>query len=262
MPKTKSDPRGRAIQLTKFWQELGPNTYPLDIENLIEGTIQRSGFSDQLAIKERPFDNFEGALVRTEGVRKWTILLNTDIENARRRRFTFAHELGHFMCHRNIRNRFEDTEENLNDFRDTLEAEANLFASWLLMPANLVRDEFLDGVWNAEKLRKIGTRFECSLQASALRFIELSDKPIAFVVSRDGMIMWAAKSASAPFMNSYKFGDVLPPGSAAEELHQSGSNDTTQKETKETWAGFGCTLESQYLDHSGQGYHYTCIEFI
>ena len=50
-------------------------------------------------------------------------MLNSEIENKRRQRFTYAHELGHFMCHLRLRDRFEDSEETLNDFRDEIETE-------------------------------------------------------------------------------------------------------------------------------------------
>lgn len=106
-----------------------PNTYPLNLDELVSGAILTSDFSDTLVIDRKHFDSFEGSLVRTNGTRKWTMLLNTRVANGRRRRFTFAHELGHFMCHRELRDKFEDSDETLNDFRDVIETEANVFAS-------------------------------------------------------------------------------------------------------------------------------------
>lgn len=261
MAKNKTDPKKEAIRLTNLWQQHGPNTYPMNLDALVEGAILTSGFSDQLVINRRQFDSFEGSLVRTKGTRKWTILLNNRVSNERRRRFTFAHELGHFMCHRELRDQFEDSEETLNEFHDEIETEANIFASWLLMPANLLRDEFQGAVWETETLRAIGNRFECSLQASALRYVSLCTRPVAFVVSRDGMIIWAAKSKSAPFMTSYCFGDELPDGSHALAAHQNGDDSTERKAVEPVWNGTRHALESQYFDSSGQGYQYTCIEF-
>lgn len=261
MQQTTTDPRKEAIRLTSLWQKHGPNTYPVDLDALVHGAILTSGFSDQLVIDRQHFDSFEGSLVRTDGTRKWTMLLNSRITHGRRRRFTFAHELGHFMCHRELRSKFEDSEDSLNDFRDEIETEANIFASWLLMPANLLRTEFQGITWETETLRAIGNRFECSLQASALRYVELCSKPVAFVVSRDGMIIWAAKSKSAPYMNSYCFGDELPAGSHALASYQSGDEDTQRKAVDPVWNDTRHAFESQYFDTSGRGYQYTCIEF-
>lgn len=260
MAKT-TDPKKEAIRLTNLWQKFGPNTYPLDLDALVDGAILTSDFSDKLVIDRKRFDSFEGSLVRTKGTRKWTMLLNTHVSNSRRRRFTFAHELGHFMCHRELRDKFEDSEESLNDFHDEIETEANVFASWLLMPANLLRSEFQRAVWETETLRAIGNRFECSLQASALRYVKLCSKPVAFVVSRDGMIIWATKSNSAPYMSSYCFGDELPKGSHALASYQSGDDDTERKAVDPVWNDTLHAFESQYFDASGQGYQYTCIEF-
>ena len=261
MQQKTTNPKKEAIRLTNLWQQHGPNTYPMDLDTLVQGAILTSGFSDQLVIDHQSFDSLEGSLVRADGTRRWTMLLNTRVSNGRRRRFTFAHELGHFMCHRDLRNNFEDSKDSLNDFRDKIETEANVFASWLLMPANLLRNEFHGAAWETETLQAIGNRFECSLQASALRYVRLCSKPIAFVVSRDGMVIWATKSKSAPYMSSYCFGDELPDGSHALESYKNGDEGSERKAVGPVWNDIYHAFESQYFDSSGQGYQYTCIEF-
>ncbi|GAK34332.1 hypothetical protein JCM17846_33210 [Iodidimonas nitroreducens] len=166
------------------------------------------------------------------------------------------------MCHRDLRDRFEDNEESLNDFKDDIETEANLFASYLLMPVNIIRNEFSDIRWNVDTLCEVGTRFECSLQASALRIIDLSTKPIAFVVSRDGRILWARRSNSAPYMTAYLFGDELPESSHIMVAYRAGSRvPPTLECVGNAWNRFQQARESQYFETSGRGYQYTCIEF-
>jgi hypothetical protein len=61
-----------------------------------------------------------------------------------RRRFTAAHELGHFVLHRATMGRFRaDTDATLreadDDVTDRMEREANRFAVELLMPADVCR---------------------------------------------------------------------------------------------------------------------------
>lgn len=61
-----------------------------------------------------------------------------------RRRFTAAHELGHFILHRSTMGRFRaDTDATLceadGDVTDRMEREANRFAAELLMPAEVCR---------------------------------------------------------------------------------------------------------------------------
>lgn len=257
-----SIPEKEANRLTILWQQHGPNTYPIDLDELIDGAITKSDFRDSLSVNRSNFDSIEGCLVRKRGTQSWSILLNEAIGNKRRQRFTFAHELGHFMCHRYLQEKFEDGEGNLNDFRSEREREANVFAAWLLMPANLIREEFCARAWTTELLCEIGTRFESSLQASALRYVNMSSKPCAFVASRDGMIFWSCKSKSAPFLRSYKFGDELPVGSAAASTIGSSTSATTEAlASGNAWSDTQCCNESQYFDSSGQGYQYTCIEF-
>jgi hypothetical protein len=61
-----------------------------------------------------------------------------------RRRFTAAHELGHFVLHRETMGRFRaDTDATLreaeDDVADRMEREANRFAAELLMPEEVCR---------------------------------------------------------------------------------------------------------------------------
>jgi hypothetical protein len=254
-------PEREANQLTRLWQDFGPNSYPLDIDRLITDAVNSKIPSETLKTQRKHFSSFEGSLVRTNNTGIWTILLNDNIENKRRQRFTYAHELGHFMCHRQLKDKFEDSQGSLNDFNDQLESEANTFASTLLMPANLFREEFEQKAWTSEILRQIGTRFECSLQASGLRYIKLSPKPCAFVVSRDGTIVWATKSKNAPYMTSYLFGSEMPTLPSATEIGEHPCLTTEPLPVGNLWSASQSCIESHYFDASVQGYQYTCVEF-
>lgn len=72
----------------------------------------------------------------------WAFVKTEDILS--RRRFTAAHELGHFVLHRETMGRFRaDTNDSLqeadDDVADQMEREANRFAVELLMPAEICR---------------------------------------------------------------------------------------------------------------------------
>ncbi len=71
------------------------------------------------------------------------IVINEELDdNDARKRFTIAHEIGHFILHRIYSNQLSeinDTEIDVNEFGDTdsnnrMEIQANMFASLLLMP--------------------------------------------------------------------------------------------------------------------------------
>src|SRR6185312_1358666 len=61
-----------------------------------------------------------------------------------RRRFTLAHEIGHYCLHLNdVTREFVDNRKTMSrssSYWDKYEAEANNFAAQLLMPKNLVLD--------------------------------------------------------------------------------------------------------------------------
>jgi hypothetical protein len=259
--KANGFPAKEAIRLTKFWQNLGPNTYPLDIDQLIAGIINSDSFDGELITHRGDYDSIEGCLVKTEGSSVWNILLNNRVSNKRRLRFTHAHELGHFMCHRHIKDTFEDGEGSLNNFTVDIEYEANLFAATLLMPANIIRTEFGNVNWSIDVLCELGNRFECSLQASALRFMKIHHKPAAFVVSRDGMVLWATKSSSAPYMSAYSFGHELPVNSSAFSYQNTKENCSEPIYSEYAWNDYDGSYETHYFDGSGEGYQYTCIRF-
>src|SRR5262249_36734311 len=88
--------------------------------------------------------------VFTAGRVGWAFVNANDI--LAKRRFTAAHELGHFVLHRATMGRYRaDTDETLQeadgDATDQMEREANHFAVELLMPEEVCRER-------ANELRK------------------------------------------------------------------------------------------------------------
>jgi len=104
-----------------------------------------------------------------------------------RKRFTLAHELGHFMLHIAPLNDFSTFQEiedenisfNRDDNWDYKEMEANNFAAQLLMPAKLVEEEvrlLMDNNLNIKKedlITNLANKFTVSLQAMEYRLKKL-----------------------------------------------------------------------------------------
>lgn len=86
-----------------------------------------------IRIDEHPFrqQSFDGMLWYDRDARQWIILVNATAHRYRSR-FTIAHEIGHFLLHRNLMDIFCCTPDTATT--DPLEREANAFASELLMP--------------------------------------------------------------------------------------------------------------------------------
>ena len=83
------------------------------------------------------------------------IMINTVFENEGRRNFTIAHELGHyFLCHDLKCEQCYDAdiyEEGI--IENPIEQEANLFASYLLMPESKIKPAFLSMLQHSHKAK-------------------------------------------------------------------------------------------------------------
>lgn len=93
-------------------------------------------------------------------------------ENEERQRFTAAHEIAHYLIHRQyIMNGIVDSalyRSNLSSFKET---QANKLAADILMPATAVRDALsqLGGEKNEMNARTLASEFKVSLPAMKVR---------------------------------------------------------------------------------------------
>lgn len=108
-----------------------------------------------------------GQLSYSDGL--WTISINS-LHNKKRQRFTLAHELGHYILHKEKNAEFKDTVFFRNDVLDSMEYNANEFASELLMPEVDVRTYVNKGIRNIGNLADI---FGVSAAAMKYRIISL-----------------------------------------------------------------------------------------
>lgn len=141
-----------------------------------------------------------------------------------RRRFSIAHELGHFHIptHRKHANRpCGDKDLSASTAGDDdLEVEANDFAVEILMP----RAPFLaDSARMAPCIESVinlaaDDMYDVSVTAAALRYVRLSSEACAVVCSRDGRVDWVIRSDSF-FYRIPSRGDALPMQSLARFAH-------------------------------------------
>ena len=98
-----------------------------------------------LRIREVPAQGFDGALIRSKAGQKGIVAVNASIRENSRKRFTIAHEIGHFIIphHRNLGNICEGRKiESFDSHLIGPEIEANEFAAELLLPSALLRKRF------------------------------------------------------------------------------------------------------------------------
>ena len=128
------------------------NGEALDIEQLIQEISHREEDAPIL-IKKVPMDNYlSGSLSYKDGV--WIMTVNSK-HHENRQRFTLAHELAHYILHKEKNTEFEDSTFFRGNNMDSLEYMANDFAATLLMPDEKIVSYINEGVRNLGKLAKI-----------------------------------------------------------------------------------------------------------
>lgn len=97
-----------------------------------------------------------------------------------RKRFSIAHELGHFVQHRNVSKLFIDVflrDERSSEGVDSQETEANAFAAALLMPKEAIfkyLHEYPTDPHDEVGIRRMAARFGVSTQAMIIRLTRLN----------------------------------------------------------------------------------------
>lgn len=125
-------------------------------------------------------EDISGIIILKDG--KATIGYNPK-DISERRRFTIAHELGHYFLHRDQMEMFVDKSfYALRDERSSkgeyiIEREANAFAASLLMPRDLVIEAVNQqnfDLGDDTALQKISEKFQVSTQAMSFRLANLN----------------------------------------------------------------------------------------
>lgn len=131
-------------------------------------------------------DDISGCLIRIDG--RNIIGVNAD-HHDNRKRFTIAHEIGHFLLHKGEEYHLDRAPSFKINFRDAVssaaidasEMEANLFAAELLMPADSLARDLEGGVDLADdddgQLQALAERYGVSAQALTYRLMNLGLLP-------------------------------------------------------------------------------------
>lgn len=155
-----------------------------------------------LRIREVDAEGFEGALVRSKNAQKGIVALRSDVREESRKRFTVAHEIGHFVIpyHRELGNVCASRSvERFDTKMPRPELEANEFAAELLLPTAAVRNSFNLHDPSLANIGAVATAFGTSLTATVYRFLELSDLPCTMVWSAGRKAHWDHRAAGFPF---------------------------------------------------------------
>lgn len=172
-----------------------------------------------LRIKEKDFTGFDGVLVRGRNAQKGIIGINKSIREYSRKRFTIAHEVGHFVIpyHQNLETTCAaGVIDRFGKGMSRPELEANEFASELLLPSKIVRARLDLTRPSLANIAAVANDFETSLSATTWRFLDLTDLPCAMIWSQAGKAIWYRTSDSLPFKLPVR--DLPAPTSVAGRL--------------------------------------------
>lgn len=177
---------------------------------------------DIYEIREERLSGLEGGLITSADKSEGAILVNAD-RDEKRKRYTIAHELGHYLnpWHKaNSSEGFRCASRDLaaerfqqGDRAAQMEVEANEFAAALLMPPNLVHEAMrrLSGI-DISHILAMSSRFEVSREAMARTYVGALDEPAAVVFSKENIIRYVRKSQYFPSLSVW-CGDQLPAAS-------------------------------------------------
>ena len=195
--------------------DLGISTPPIDPDWVASEV--------DLSVKEKPLSpGVFGALWKKGN--GFGIFVSDSCPTIGHRRFSVAHELGHYHIDGHVEAMFlgdvEVVESSGGLFRrrnDRHEREADWFASELLVPAKPFVSRISGEPACIEVVRELAREFETSLSMTAIRYAELADRAVASILSRDGQIEWAALSTRIR-EHSWSWGlqkrDLIPPSAA------------------------------------------------
>lgn len=171
--------RGAAFRLWKDLNHPHPREVPLEDLAMSLGVLVTDG----------ELEGAEGRLIRkaSHGI----IRVRSGINYTGRRRFTIAHELGHWKLHDDV-SQFLCVEEDMRDYgRSPMEMEANCFASELLMPTGHFREFCSHQLPSLQLIESLAKDFETTLTATAIRFTDLSKYRIIVVWTFGGIVRWS-----------------------------------------------------------------------
>jgi Zn-dependent peptidase ImmA (M78 family) len=184
----------------RLLQEAGIDAVPVDLYKVAE--------AKNVIIKEDDVEGYAGMLMVMGDVA--LISVNRAIRETTRKRFTIAHELGHFSIPGHIVEGglpIQCTDSDLSMFGEKnpgREVEANYFAAELLMPRARFRKDVQKGKPTRDFLSKLCDTYDTSLTATSIRFITFRPE-YALVCSEKCRIKWFHQGADFPL-----FLDTMP----------------------------------------------------
>ncbi len=217
----------------------------LEIENELPLMIPLEELCGQLdigSIEKVDTQAFEAALVMDVNKADGAILLARN-RSAQRTRYSLAHELGHwlipthrpdadhgFECQLDDLHCVDEQEQNR---RRRIEAEANRFASALLMPPQRVRSQ-MGQPPDLHDVIALATMFGVSKEAMVRAYVDASHEPVAVLILHRGLVKRIYRSPDFPWID-VRIGQSVPSDSIASAVRPAASMSELEECDPVTW---------------------------
>lgn len=212
-------PQREAIKLAQLWRAVHGSSFPIRAGLLAQEWSKQVAPDEPIAeVLGKDLDGFEGGLFWLPKREGWALLYKPNESSPGRRNFTIAHEFGHYVLHRKLRQSFQCSQgDTLGATGGDIERQADQFASFLLMPIDDFRSQMTGRRITLDVVGACADRYEVSLTAAILKWLSFTEKAAIVVTARDGMVLWWRASDSARrvgFAHLHQ-GMELPAGSLA-----------------------------------------------
>ncbi len=206
--------------LNQFHSFHGGIRFPVDVESIGKAIPDLFQTGEPIQIQSQALgDDFEGGLFdlnagEVAAKPSWALVYNEAIQSEGRKRFTVAHEIGHYLLHRKGQSSFQCSETDMLDWdseQKRIEAEADKFASYLLMPLDDFRQQVAGANVDLDVLGACAERYGVSLTAAALKWLEFTSTRAILIISSGGSVRWSRGSESGKWLSIY-INQKLPNG--------------------------------------------------
>lgn len=178
-------------QADAFMREHGISALPIDLPSL----CNRLNIGLHQSIN---MDGPPGMLIHERGT--FVIAYAANTGNKGFENFCIAHELGHYHLPGHVEALFKTgtVHESKSGFvsDSKYEREADNFAASLLMPRDLFKNAIPNADAGMSAIQTLSAQFTTSLLATAIRFTNLSNDPVAIIVSTKNIVDYCFMSPS------------------------------------------------------------------
>jgi Zn-dependent peptidase ImmA (M78 family) len=224
--------------------------------NQVSVELIAAGLGATVVVKE--LNNADGRIVF--GKKRTLITINSRIEYEGKKRFTIAHEIGHLVLHKDKFEIHNDTEATLEYFKKGhQEAEANEFASELLMPEVLFRKIADEYEFSPALLKYLAEYFNTSITSVAYRYFKYGHHPICLIYSYNNVVKYWLRPDPYDHFLTDRTKLAPPDDSVAAEYFKTGKIYPAKFSKQEIWKSTWFELKTWENDNNYKFFEYCII---